>query len=402
MADKAILQRIEDLAAAVVMADSHDAKAVEAISAELEAVGQWARENGPADLAEIVAAARENMRQALAKGGDFGPALLLAGQVVSGLQSVVRDSKPLPEAPFPVSVRGGEGAEKAATAPAGQMPFTLPPTVDEKIFSEFLARQGGVLDDMEALVLALEKAGDDTKLKELRRLVHTLKGEGALLGLSDVEQLCHASEELLGSRPSGAKIDALLGVADWLRKTFDAYGGKGQRPAPVSEPLERVTAAAGEKAPEPAAPEPPPTPAPAAGPAPAPAPTPEPAPASAPAAAPALAVDADPALLADFIQESKEHLDNADLHILTLETEPENEEALNAVFRAFHTIKGVAGFLGLDQVRTLAHESESLLDLARKGSLRMEGAVVDVTFDAVDGLRRLVARLSEAMATGQP
>lgn len=112
------------------------------------------------------------------------------------------------------------------------------------------------------------------------------------------------------------------------------------------------------------------------------------------------ALDGDPVLLADFVSESLEHLDTSDASLLVLEATPEDAEALNAVFRAFHTIKGVAGFLNLTDIRTLAHESENLLDRARKGELRLEGAAVDTTFEAVDCLKALVNAVREALETG--
>src|SRR5262249_39045433 len=87
-------------------------------------------------------------------------------------------------------------------------------------------------------------------------------------------------------------------------------------------------------------------------------PAPKPAPA-APKPAPAPVVDmgpeavpltADASLLAEFISESKEHLDAANNQLLALETEPNNKEALNSVFRAFHTMKGISGFLSLEDI----------------------------------------------------
>ncbi len=106
----------------------------------------------------------------------------------------------------------------------------------------------------------------------------------------------------------------------------------------------------------------------------------------------------DPELMAEFIQEAREHLEAADVHLLTLETEPDNEEALNAVFRAFHTLKGNAGFLALPEIQCLAHEAESLLDRARKRTLQLEGKAMDVAFDAVDALKGLVGQISERPA----
>ncbi len=113
-------------------------------------------------------------------------------------------------------------------------------------------------------------------------------------------------------------------------------------------------------------------------------------------------LEGDPELLADFVTEATEHLDAADMHLLTLESEPDNDEALNAVFRAFHTIKGVAGFLALEEIGSLAHEAENLLDRARKGELVLAGGAIDVTFDAVDALKNLIETVHSCLRKGEP
>jgi len=110
--------------------------------------------------------------------------------------------------------------------------------------------------------------------------------------------------------------------------------------------------------------------------------------------------EGDTSLLADFITESVEHLEAADVHLLTLEDDSHNEEALNAVFRAFHTIKGVAGFLGLGEIQELAHQTETLLDRARKGRLELAGGTIDVVFEAADAMKRLVEGLRETVSSG--
>ena len=100
--------------------------------------------------------------------------------------------------------------------------------------------------------------------------------------------------------------------------------------------------------------------------------------------------DTDPELLAEFLTEAKEHLDVADEQLLVIESDPANSEALNAIYRSFHTIKGVASFLDLDEIRSLAHAAESLLNLAREGHLTLQGNPLDIAFASVDGLRRQV------------
>lgn len=107
--------------------------------------------------------------------------------------------------------------------------------------------------------------------------------------------------------------------------------------------------------------------------------------------------DADTGILADFIAEANEHLESSDLHLLTLETEPGNKDLLDAVFRAFHSIKGVAGFLGLDGIKTLSHEAENLLDRIRNGEVSLEGPAMDCVFDSVAFLKGNIADLRKGI-----
>jgi two-component system chemotaxis sensor kinase CheA len=101
-----------------------------------------------------------------------------------------------------------------------------------------------------------------------------------------------------------------------------------------------------------------------------------------------LAEDQD--LILEFITESGEHLINIEAQMLILEKnadDRESTETLNAVFRAFHTIKGLAGFLEFDSIRSLAHEVETLLDNARTGHLNITPNVVDTILESTDVMR---------------
>jgi two-component system chemotaxis sensor kinase CheA len=108
--------------------------------------------------------------------------------------------------------------------------------------------------------------------------------------------------------------------------------------------------------------------------------------------------DADQSILADFIVESCEHLESSDQHLLTLESDPGNRDSLDAVFRAFHSIKGVAGFLGLEGIKTLGHEAENLLDQIRTGTVKLAPAVMDCVFDCVAFLKGAVADLKRGVS----
>lgn len=102
-----------------------------------------------------------------------------------------------------------------------------------------------------------------------------------------------------------------------------------------------------------------------------------------------LAGDAD--LLRDFGVRANEHLDDADQWLLSLESNPDEADAVDAVFRAFHTIKGMAGFLALDDISQLSHSSESLLSDVRAGTASVERDLLQSLFAAVDEMRSLVA-----------
>ena len=106
-------------------------------------------------------------------------------------------------------------------------------------------------------------------------------------------------------------------------------------------------------------------------------------------------------LVREFITEAQEHLSTVERQMLLLEQEEMTSEGLNAVFRAFHTIKGLAGFLEFAHIQALAHEVETLLDLARNNKLQITPAVVDVMLDSTDVARQEIANI-EAMLGGLP
>ncbi len=107
-------------------------------------------------------------------------------------------------------------------------------------------------------------------------------------------------------------------------------------------------------------------------------------------------------LFIGFIAEAMEHIESIEVNIVTLEQEPDNRDTINAVFRPFHTIKGVAGFLNLGQVHHLTHEVENLLDSARNGKLQVTPPMIDLILDAVDILKRMINDLQKSLETGQP
>ena len=105
-------------------------------------------------------------------------------------------------------------------------------------------------------------------------------------------------------------------------------------------------------------------------------------------------------LLTEFYAETIDHLQQIEAALLALDQEPDNPEALNSIFRSFHTIKGNAGFLGLVPMHTLAHEVESLLDLARNRRLRLNAAIITEILRSRDALQALIQQVALALEKG--
>ncbi|MGA8594304.1 MAG: chemotaxis protein CheA [Bryobacteraceae bacterium] len=106
----------------------------------------------------------------------------------------------------------------------------------------------------------------------------------------------------------------------------------------------------------------------------------------------------DPELVADFIMESREHLSSIEGQMLTLEQDPGATDTIHSVFRGFHTIKGLAGFLEFSTIQKVAHEVETLLDLARNAKLTITTGVVDVVLESADYLKQAMDGVEAAIA----
>ncbi len=105
----------------------------------------------------------------------------------------------------------------------------------------------------------------------------------------------------------------------------------------------------------------------------------------------------DESLMRDFIAEGLEYIEEIEVNILNLENEPENKEYINTIFRPFHSIKGVASFLNLEKIRSLAHSLENLLDKARNGEISVTAPLIDVVLDGSDALKTLIGQLRDTL-----
>ena len=100
--------------------------------------------------------------------------------------------------------------------------------------------------------------------------------------------------------------------------------------------------------------------------------------------------------LQTYIEESRGLLEEMEGILLRLESEPQEEETVNAMFRAAHTIKGSAGLFGLDAIVAFTHVVENALDEVREGALAVDGELVELLLTCCDHIGLLIAVVAEA------
>ena len=279
---------------------------------------------------------------------------------------------------------------------------TLPENVDKEIFSDFISVQNSVLENLENAVMQLEKDHSEEYLDEINRILHTLKGESSLMGLNDIRDICHETEEIIKDIPVESSIDFLYRLKDWFVNYFDYYKGDSTElpsTAEITNILKKLSSEGSlsidipddlieDNVPKKTIPEK----------------------TSVQVEVPEESDEEsdeepedldDVELVVDFIEEGFEHLETASNELLKLENNESDPECINSIFRSFHTIKGVAGFMNLTDIRILAHNAEDLLDNVRKDEIDLTDDVLEVVFQSVDKLKELLEALAISAKDGK-
>lgn len=328
----------------------------------------------PAALAGI-AAVRETVEKIIFdEAGPFDAAIAHAGRAIEALAAHFRDGGPAAAALEALSALGAKPS-------GGPLHMDVSDLIGEFVSGKLLA-----LEDLEAAALSLERAWDPERRKELMRIVHTMKGEAAVLGFPELEHFCHEFEDYLEANGSGISFEFIFRVRDFLKGWLEAVGAG----RPTASPSEKLLpdlmllkrGVAPGKARAQAAEE-------------------EAAPVFRKKEGLTAKLKADEFMVREFHSSSLEHLETADAMLMRLERDPADREALDAIFRAFHTVKGMSSFIELDDLTTLAHEAESLFQRARDGECVLSGYAIDLVFLTVDALRSMVVSFLRAFDDGR-
>ncbi|MFZ2725603.1 MAG: hybrid sensor histidine kinase/response regulator [Methylococcaceae bacterium] len=254
---------------------------------------------------------------------------------------------------------------------------------------------------IEANLLALEhKANDPALLNEVFRSVHTIKGGAGFFGLSNISLLAHSMENVLSLARTNKilldnnHIDALLASKDRLVRMID--DSENSNNIAIDSYCQQLSALIDN---------------------------------SSNALAkednsdlvlvdnmqnqPKITIEINPPsspekeeleeyyqddLLASFIEEAKECIARIETCLLALEVNPFDIPTLNELFRYVHTIKGGAGFLGLQKIADLTHIMEDILSLAKSANLILEGHYIDTLLEAHDVLIQLIQQYADDTA----
>jgi two-component system chemotaxis sensor kinase CheA len=257
---------------------------------------------------------------------------------------------------------------------------------DEEMLAEFVAESLEGLQKIESDLLTLESDGgaDVELVNRIFRAVHSIKGAGAFLNLTNLVTVSHRAETLLDDIRAGRRqatsdvTDAVLGAIDSLVAMLELPDqGASYRCESILDQLDAVltteqTALAAAAAP--------------AG-------TEQGDPSSetvAPVNAEG-AVDRDPELLSEFVAESLTGLTDIEKDLLDLETAADGDpELINRIFRTIHSIKGAASFLALGNLVAVTHRAETILDRIRCQQLAVDGGVTDVILAVVDAVQTML------------
>ena len=104
---------------------------------------------------------------------------------------------------------------------------------------------------------------------------------------------------------------------------------------------------------------------------------------------------ADEEILQDFLVEAGEILEQLSEQLVELESRPDDMNLLNAIFRGFHTVKGGAGFLQLNELVECCHIAENVFDILRKGERRVDSELMDVVLEALDTVNGMFGEVRE-------
>jgi len=376
-----LLPIINEIAKASVLTDEQDLPALVGIHDRLRSLCTDMASSDLSIVTDCLEHAAELIEEIVHRETqDAVAALDMVRRGIEFAQSVVaadQEGRPVGEVgPSPYSAKGS--SPRASEA------------IDPELLASWIMECGHTLGELEAQVVIADSAANSPDVvAEIRRRLHTIKGECGVLSLHTAQKLCHEAESCIDrciGEGLSVPASAVLALIDWMRDYLADLSRDAHSPAPdhtaiialFSPPAETTASPAPAVASTKAAL--PPAHAPA-----------EVLPAAVDNSLIVLVADGDMKdNLNDFLCESREHISNSEQALLELEKNLGDKELINTVFRAFHTIKGVAGFMNLGPIVSLAHSAEYLLDSARNDKIALNSQYLSIILRTCDLMGQMI------------
>ena len=101
-----------------------------------------------------------------------------------------------------------------------------------------------------------------------------------------------------------------------------------------------------------------------------------------------------------FIDESSEHIQSLSDCIMQLESDPNNKDTINEVFRAAHSLKGMAGTMGFKRMQHVTHDMENVFQEVRSEKIKVDSSMIDLLFECLDALDGYLNNIKESSDEG--
>ena len=402
--------RIEDIAKTIVDIDTTDLPALVQLQDELTDIGSSIDDPSQESIISICNHAAEAVESIVLRSAeDPDKAYHQVCESIDYIQSVL---DVLSAGGDPSSIQKPDFIESGIEKDKDQ-------EFDKELLEAWIDSCGSALNDLESTVVELESGINDAgQSAEARRVIHTIKGEAGILSYNTIQKVCHECESLIDICERDGKdfpATEVLEVIDWIRSCIAALVVDAKSAFPDCEGLLGKLTAESQMSGSPAE-------------------------ESTDAQVEELGCDEKKSEIAnaskqaeqnettatesencvstepesgndefvkfpenaiiddttaDFVCEAQEHIANAESSLMDLEHDFTNTELINTVFRAFHTIKGVAGFMNLTPIVRLTHIAETLLDKARSGKLDLSTEYLDLFLKSCDVLGQLIDSLQE-------
>ncbi len=270
----------------------------------------------------------------------------------------------------------------------------------QEIVESFVTETRELLEDLEQDLLKLETNETDSDLiNKVFRTIHTIKGTSGFLELEQLAELAHEIENVLNKLRhnelsiSTTLLDVIFDAYEYLKQLFRQVETRNIQPIDLQDILKQLQAlhTPGEKVPTSGKKS-------AAGSARRSKKTKrkmtsQSAPTESEPNTTVMFSDEMSEILASFIVETQEIFEHLDQDLLELEKNFTDDELLNRIFRAIHTVKGTSGFLNFEPMSRLAHHFEDVLNKLRKHELDFQPEMLDILISAFDAMKALLQQV---------